>query len=142
MYQEVETILGLKKRKESGPLVFALARSIEEGFPASTIDRLKEDLGVTDRFISALVGKTPKTIGRMREARARLSPLVSDRLYRIAKVYARAIEVFDEAAAAREWLHSPQIGLKERTPLELLMTEAGARAVEDLLMRIEHSVLS
>jgi putative toxin-antitoxin system antitoxin component (TIGR02293 family) len=71
-----------------------------------------------------------------------LSPIVSDRLFRVAKVYARATEVFEDPASAREWLHSPQIGLNERTPLDLLVTEAGARAVEDLLTRIEHGVLS
>jgi len=140
MQQEVEAILGLKKRKGSGPL--ALARSIEEGFPPSAIERLKADLGVTDQFLSALVGKTPKTLGRMRAARARLSPIVSDRLYRVAKIYARASEVFEDAAAAREWLRAPQLGLDERAPLELLVTEAGARAVEDLLLRIEHGVLA
>jgi len=103
---------------------------------------LKADLGVTDQFLSALVGKTPKTLGRMRAARARLSPIVSDRLYRVAKIYARASEVFEDAAAAREWLRAPQLGLDERAPLELLVTEAGARAVEDLLLRIEHGVLA
>ena len=140
MFQEVAGILGLRAGKRTGSL--EIARSIEEGFPSSAIDRLKEDLGITDVLLSTLVGKTPKTLGRMRVARSRLSPIVSDRLFRVAKVYARATEVFEDPAAAREWLHSPQIGLDERTPLELLTTEAGARAVEDLLLRIEHGVLS
>lgn len=141
MFQEVAGILGLRAGKRTGSL--EIARSIEEGFPSSAIDRLKEDLGITDVLLSTLVGKSPKTLGRMRAARSRrLSPIVSDRLFRVAKVYARATEVFEDPASAREWLHSPQIGLNERTPLDLLVTEAGARAVEDLLTRIEHGVLS
>jgi len=141
VFQEVAGILGLRAGKRTGSL--EIARSIEEGFPSSAIDRLKEDLGITDVLLSTLVGKTPKTLGRMRVARSRrLSPIVSDRLFRVAKVYARATEVFEDPSSAREWLHSPQIGLNERTPLDLLVTEAGARAVEDLLTRIEHGVLS
>jgi putative toxin-antitoxin system antitoxin component (TIGR02293 family) len=141
VFQEVAGILGLRAGKRTGSL--EIARSIEEGFPSSAIDRLKEDLGITDVLLSTLVGKTPKTLGRMRAARSRrLSPIVSDRLFRVAKVYARATEVFEDPSSAREWLHSPQIGLNERTPLDLLVTEAGARAVEDLLTRIEHGVLA
>ena len=141
MYQEVASILGLRSGKRTGSL--EIAQSIEAGFPSSAIDRLKADLDITDQLLSTLIGRTPKTLGRMRVTRShRLSSIVSDRLFRVAKVYARAREVFEDAASAREWLHTPQIGLKERVPLDLLVTEAGARAVEDLLTRIEHGVLS
>ena len=139
MYQEVASILGLRAGKATGSLEFA--RTIEEGFPSSAIDRLKHELDITDLLLSTLIGRTSKTVGRMRVAR-KLSPIVSDRLFRVAKVYACAVEVFEDPASAREWLHSPQIGLSGRTPLDLLVTEAGARAVEDLLVRIEHGVLS
>lgn len=140
MYQEVASVLGLRTGKRSGSL--DIARSIEKGFPASSIDRLKRDLGITDRLLSTLIGRTPKTLGRMRAGRSRLSPIVSDRLFRIAKVYVQAVEVFEDSAAAQEWLQSPQIGLNNRTPLDLLATEAGAQAVKDLLTRIEHGVIS
>jgi len=140
LYQEVASVLGLRRGKRSGSL--DIARSIEKGFPSSSIDRLKQDLGITDRLLSTLIGRTAKTVGRMRAERSRLSPIVSDRLFRIARVYVLAIEVFEDPTAAREWLQSPQIGLNNRTPLDLLATEAGAQAVKDLLTRIEYGVIS
>ena len=55
---------------------------------------------------------------------------------------ALATSVFEDKAAARGWLTSPQIGLKGKEPLDLASSEAGAREVEDLLGRIEHGVLA
>ena len=141
MNQDVASILGIHTRKKSDSL--ELARTIEEGFPSSTIDRLKYELDVTDLFISIMIGRTTKTVGRLRSSKGKRLPLiVSDRLFRLTRIYARAKEVFEDGASAKEWLHSPQIGLNNRTPLDLLMTEAGEREVENLLTRIEHGVIS
>jgi putative toxin-antitoxin system antitoxin component (TIGR02293 family) len=60
----------------------------------------------------------------------------------MARLFALAEEVLESADAARDWLREPQAGLGNRIPLEMMGTEAGAREVEDLLLRIEHSVLS
>jgi putative toxin-antitoxin system antitoxin component (TIGR02293 family) len=57
-------------------------------------------------------------------------------------LFALAEEVLESADAARDWLRERQVGLGNRIPLELMGTEAGSREVEDLLLRIEHSVLS
>ena len=64
------------------------------------------------------------------------------RLYRFARLFALAEEVLEDKEQARDWLRSPQVGLNNRTPLDLMRTEAGAREVESLLVRIEHGVLS
>lgn len=141
MYQDVNELLGIPAKKNAGPL--DLARTIERGLPASTIDRLKAELEITDVRISSIIGRTPKTLGRLRGGRrTRLSPIVSDRLFRIARIYALAKSVFEDGGSAREWLRSPQVGLGGSVPLDLLMTEAGERAVEDLLQRIEYGVIS
>jgi putative toxin-antitoxin system antitoxin component (TIGR02293 family) len=50
--------------------------------------------------------------------------------------------VLEDKDAAREWLHDGQVGLGGRTPIDMMRTEAGAREVESLLIRIEHGVLS
>ena len=73
---------------------------------------------------------------------SRLNPATSDRLYRLAKVYAMAVEVFAGKEEAQKWLHTPQIGLNNRIPLELIATEAGSQEVKNLLGRIEHGVFS
>jgi putative toxin-antitoxin system antitoxin component (TIGR02293 family) len=88
-------------------------------------------------------GLPQPALERMRHAPAkRLTSVTSDRLYRLARIFALAEEVLEDREQAREWLRSPQVGLDNRVPFELLETEAGAREVEDLLLRIEHGVLS
>ncbi len=67
---------------------------------------------------------------------------MGDRLYRIANIYTKAKEVFENNDLAQEWLTTPQIGLNNQIPLDLLITEIGAREVEDLLSRIEYGILT
>jgi putative toxin-antitoxin system antitoxin component (TIGR02293 family) len=120
----------------------SMADAIVKGLPEKSLDRIKDALGLTDGEMSATLGMSPKTIGRMRLERSPLSTVTSDRLYRLARIYALAQDVLEDGNAAREWLRRPQIGLGNRVPLDLLATEAGAREVEDLLGRIEHGVLA
>ena len=142
--RDVAAVLGGRKvlgKKVSGAM--DLARLVERGFPERVLDRVKSALGLTDREAARTLKISEKTIGRLRGAPSRrLSPATSDRLYRIARLFALAEEVLESADAARVWLREPQAGLGNRIPLELMGTEAGAREVEDLLLRIEHSVLS
>jgi putative toxin-antitoxin system antitoxin component (TIGR02293 family) len=67
---------------------------------------------------------------------------MADRIDRTAYVVSLAATVLCDEEAAREWLRSPNFGLGNQVPLEMLETEAGAREVEDLLGRIEHGVFS
>lgn len=65
-----------------------------------------------------------------------------DRLYRIARIVHRAIEVFGSEAGARHWLKRPQVLFKGAAPLALLRSDAGAKAVENQLGRIEHGIFA
>ena len=66
----------------------------------------------------------------------------SDRLYRFARIIALAEEVFESKEDALEWLNGAQHGLGGTIPFEMLQTDAGAREVEELLIRIEYGVIS
>lgn len=120
-----------------------LADRIEEGLPSLSLERIKAELGLSDVEISRTLGTSQKTISRLRQdPRKVLNGLISDRLYRMARLFQLAVEVLEERDAAREWLLSPKLGLNNRIPLDLMSTEAGSRAVEALLTRIEYGVLS
>lgn len=41
-----------------------------------------------------------------------------------------------------QWLQTPQPGLADQQPLAFARTEIGARAVEDLIGRLEHGVFT
>jgi putative toxin-antitoxin system antitoxin component (TIGR02293 family) len=64
----------------------------------------------------------------------------SDRLVRVARVHAIAIEQFGSAGKAGRWLRKPNRVLDGRVPLELLETGEGARLVEETIMRIAHGI--
>ena len=64
----------------------------------------------------------------------------SDRLARIARVNAVALEQFGSAEKASRWLRKANRALGGRVPLELLATGEGARVVEETVMRIAHGL--
>lgn len=126
--------------KVTSPLQFG-AR-VERGLSSLTIDRVKDVLDIPDLQLSAALGISAKTMSRLRQGKRRLPLQVGDRLYRLARIFALAQDVLEDPARAREWLRTPQIGLNNRIPLDVMMTEAGAREVEDILTRIEYGVLA
>ena len=140
MDEYIVEILGVRRKMDS---LLDVANIIEEGLYPRAIDRVKTALELNDNEVSSALGISAKTISRLRaQPKKRLKVVVGDRLFRAAHLFAFATSVFGDKELAREWLRTPQIGLKSRIPLELINTEAGAREVEDLLGRIEHGVLS
>jgi putative toxin-antitoxin system antitoxin component (TIGR02293 family) len=132
--------LGLRARSTSD-----VVRRVEGGFPLSTLGRIQALTGLSEAEIADLISASTRTLARRRLA-GRLAPAESDRLYRVARLFERAVEVFggDELAIeeARQWLRTPAWALGEATPLAYARTETGAREVEALLGRIDYGVLS
>ena len=59
------------------------------------------------------------------------------------RVIALAEQVFENKEDAREWLSSRQYGLGGAIPIDMVQTDATkAREVEQLLIRIDHGVIS
>lgn len=120
-----------------------MADAVDRGLPTDSLDRVKMVLGLSDVEVAHALGISLKTIHRLRKDPSRhLSSQASDRLYRLARLYQLANDALEDPESAREWLRSPQIGLDNRVPLDLMTSEAGSREVEALLMRIEYGVIS
>ena len=78
-----------------------------------------------------------------RIAGRRLTPLESERLWRLAKVYKKSLDLFEgNTEQATQWLTTPQRALQGVSPLLSTITEPGAAEVEELIGRIEYGVLS
>ena len=123
--------------------VLDLADLIQQGFPSQSVFYLQKQMALGDDDYSSTLGVSIKWLGRYRkEPRQHLESNVSDRLFRIARLFKLAEEVLEDKEAANRWLHRPQSGLGERTPLDLMKNEAGAREVEELLYRIEYGIYS
>ncbi len=115
---------------------------IRHGMPIRTADNLKSLLSLGDNDLAQILGITSKTLQRKRKARTTLTPVESDRLYRVQSIFALAIKVLGTHEDAKEWLGTPQIDLGDRVPLELLTTSAGASLVEEVLNRMEYGILA
>ena len=72
----------------------------------------------------------------------RLARNESDRLYRLTRIVGLAKHYLGDAQAANRWLKRPNAALGGQTPLELMDTEPGARAVENVLGRIAYGGIS
>ena len=73
----------------------------------------------------------------------RLTPLESERLWRLAKVYKKSLDLFEgNSEQATCWLKTPQRALQGVSPLLNTVTEPGAAEVEELIGRIEYGVLA
>jgi putative toxin-antitoxin system antitoxin component (TIGR02293 family) len=69
-----------------------------------------------------------------------LSAEESQRAERLARIFATAKYVWDSEADAQAFLGTPHAMLQGRTPLDVSMTELGARRVEELLWRIYYGI--
>lgn len=112
---------------------------IEKGLSAEAESRLRERLELSLTGMASLLGMSPRTLGRRHEE-GRLSPEESDRLYRLARLYERAVEVVGSEDAARQWLKKKHLRLGGRMPLDLARYEPGVREVENLLGRVERGI--
>lgn len=120
-----------------------MADAIRQGLSKASLLSVKHCAALTDRQLAAMLGISEKTLGRIKEDEGRrLDAVSSDRLYRLARIFAIAEHALESAEAAHEWLHHPQVGLGNQVPLDCLQTEVGAREVENLLGRIEYGVFS
>ena len=134
-----------KTRTSGGSLrhhIDKIGNIVKQGLPSEVGKSMKEMLGLTDKEIAETLGTSEKTLQRKRKKNEPFSLVESDRLYRMARIFALASHVLGEDDLAREWLHEPQYGLEEEIPIEMMKTEAGAKEVEELLYRIEYGVLA
>jgi putative toxin-antitoxin system antitoxin component (TIGR02293 family) len=134
----VADLLGVKPKNTETMLT--LAYSVKKGLPVSALDKFAGRVCPHDvrRFTYRVVPKP--TLERRRKAKQLLTTEESDRLARIAKVFAFGLEVFRDEAKVRSFLDRPHPMLDDKAPLEIaLATGPGADAVINLLGRAAYS---
>jgi len=112
---------------------------LKQGIPANSFDKLRKRLNVSDNLLSRIVQIPKRTLTRRRRD-GRLRTDESERVLRVANIYDKALEVFEDEGAVESWLKKPARGLGYRIPLEYADTGIGAQEVINLLGRIEHGV--
>jgi len=119
----------------------ALAR----GLPAAVLKHLVQEIDLlharNDQLEKA-IGISLRTFQRRRETDKPLSPEQSSRAWKFAEILGRAADMLGSQQAGEDWLQAPAMALDRRRPIDLLATQAGVDAVEELLTRMEYGVYS
>ena len=118
-----------------------LVERLRSGLPMAEFRCLLDLLSIPEEELGRLLGISPATLHRRKKA-GHLGTPESERIVRFARLFGRAMEVFESELAARDWLKTPNPGTAEESPLSYADTEYGAREVENLLGRLEHGVFS
>jgi putative toxin-antitoxin system antitoxin component (TIGR02293 family) len=112
--------------------------SVRHGISINNLDRMVRTLGIEREVLLEILGISTRTLQRKFRANDRLSPLASDRLSRVERIFQLAAGVFGDEKKAAEWLKRPSRALDNELPIKLLDTDAGTQQVEQELRRIEY----
>jgi len=111
-----------------GPKVFPrkirnardLQEALRNGFPYATFEAVLEVLELSTIVLAQLVGVASRTLNRRKTSQF-LSPIESDRLYRIARITLQASDVLGSMEKARTWLHQANQALGGKSPVSQLV---------------------
>ena len=135
----VAALLGGRKVLGSASEPENMVAAVRQGLPYASLLSLARELGLDLGDVGAVVGIPARTLARRKHQRA-LSPIESDRLYRLAYVSHVASATLGGVQPARRWLGRANRSLGGATPISLLDTDVGCRQVEDVLTRLNHGV--
>jgi putative toxin-antitoxin system antitoxin component (TIGR02293 family) len=132
---KIAAILGgppvLKRKVESES---DLVEAVKRGLPTASVEHMVRDDLLSQAEVYALIAPK-RTYQLRRQKRKPLTAAESEKTVRVARIFALAIETFQNSVKAAAWLRRPSRVLG-RTPIDLLESETGARLVEDELLRI------
>jgi putative toxin-antitoxin system antitoxin component (TIGR02293 family) len=118
-----------------------LRSAIREGFSQEVVGSVMDSAGLTLKELSRSLNLSARSLQR-RGHQGRLARHESDRIYRLARTVALAKHYIGNKDSAARWLRRPNRALGGSAPLDLMDTEPGARAVENVLGRIAYGGIS
>ncbi|VGO20091.1 type II RES/Xre toxin-antitoxin system antitoxin [Pontiella sulfatireligans] len=112
---------------------------IKEGLPTASFEKLRKEFGVSAVELAKTLNINMRTLSRRKQS-GRLDIDESERVYRLARLFQIALNLFEDADLVRRWFAGPKEIYGGLTPLNYADTEPGAQEVEKLLRRLEHGV--
>jgi putative toxin-antitoxin system antitoxin component (TIGR02293 family) len=112
-----------------------VAKGLPKGVLKASIDRIYEKPEDRNRLLYRII---PAATYKRR--RALLSAEESERAERLARIFATTTYVWKSEQDARLFLTTPHSMLQGRSPLDVSMSELGARRVEELLWRLYYGI--
>lgn len=117
-----------------------LVQVVRSGLRPEVIPVVRSALGVSSAIFNRVIPR--QTVASAAQSGKRLSPFLSERILRLAKIYAVAEQSFGSADRAKAWLSEPNPIFDDLRPIELMDTQQGAEEVEDTLIRMMYGVVA
>ena len=144
--QEIMKAMGAEASvKDSIEYSSDLLTLTEQGLPITALKSLQNELGLTNKETTELMGLSESTLIRRYKpvnVEHRLTRDETDKLIHVAKVVARGREVYGSETKFGQWIRSDVRALGNRKPLDLLWSSLGREQILELLIRIEHGMYS
>lgn len=134
--RKIAQVLGLRSKVNS---VEQLERQVEAGLPKASLGAVARHVYGTSPDAAALMLRIMPAATFHRRS-DRLKPREGERVERLARVIATAEHVWDSADDARAFLSTGHPMLAGKRPIEVALTELGARRVENLLWSLFYGV--
>ena len=129
-------IIGLRGKTDP----FDLADRLEKGLPVSALERLAKVVAPGDAAFKYRI--VPRATLARRKNAGRLSPAESEKVARVARVWAFAKEVWKTDDSVRRFMAAENMYLRDRTPLDVVLgSEVGAKEVEHVIGAIKYSIV-
>ena len=134
--RKIAQVLGLRRKVDS---VEQLERQVEAGLPRASLGKVARHVYGKSPDAAALMLRIMPAATFHRRG-DELKPHEGARVERLARVIATAEHVWDRAEDARAFLSTGHAMLGGKRPIEVALTELGARRVESLLWSLFHGV--
>lgn len=133
---KIAQVLGLHRKVDS---IEQLDRQVEAGLPKASLGAVARHVYGTSPEAAALMQRVIPSATFHRRGDA-LKPQEGERVERLARVIATAEHVWDDVDDARVFLATGHAMLGGQRPIEVALTELGARRVETLLWSLFYGV--
>ncbi|MDQ3260554.1 MAG: DUF2384 domain-containing protein [Pseudomonadota bacterium] len=132
----IAEVMGLRRKIRS---LSDLTTAVRDGLPKSALKAsvarvFPEGVEHTDMLYRII----PEATYKRRREHLKLDE--SERTERLARVIATAEYVWDDDADARRFLTTPHLQLESQRPIDVGLTELGARQVEELLWKLYYGI--
>jgi putative toxin-antitoxin system antitoxin component (TIGR02293 family) len=133
---KVARVLGLRSHVTT---VEQLEQQVEAGLPKASLGAVARHVYGSSPEAAALMQRVIPSATFHRRGED-LKPQEGERVERLARVIATAEHVWDSVDDARAFLSTSHAMLGGKRPIEVALTELGARRVENLLWSLFHGV--
>jgi len=114
-------------------------KQVEQGAPLAALEEFAVYSGFAVKdFLEVVIPL--RTLKHRRQRKEALNLEETERLARVARIFDLTLKVWNNKEDAREWLSTPNHRFEERTPLAMLRSQAGERAVEEFLYQIDEGM--